>query len=181
MSPMNGSTTSAARIETSTTIHTRRVVVAVLVRAGRRVRPPGSVREVAYVRRVSGQAEGAAASRRRRRARRRAVAGGGARNSGRRRGVIASPVGWMKRAGHRVDSMSRSLSSTLVLGPPHLSHANRLSRARVRSYAASVRFGGGSAEGKPQSGYASGYGGRNGGRGKQNFWAGTGAGKVWRG
>jgi hypothetical protein len=169
MSPMNGSTTSAARIETSTTIHTRRVVVAVLVRAGRRVRPPGSVREVASVRWVSGQAEGAAASRRRRRARWRPVAGGGARNGGRRRGVIASPVGWMKRAGHRVDSMSRSLSPTLILGPPHLSHANRLSRARVRSYAASVRFGGGSAEGKPQSGYASGYGGEERRKGKAKF------------
>jgi hypothetical protein len=71
----------------------------------------------------------------------------------------------MKPAVHRVDSMSRSLSPTLVLGPPHLSHANRLSRARARSYAASVRFGGGSAEGEPQSG----YGGEERRKGKAKF------------
>jgi hypothetical protein len=59
MSPMNGSTTSAARIETSTTIHARRVAVTVLVRAGRCVRPLGPVREVVSVRWVFGQAEGA--------------------------------------------------------------------------------------------------------------------------
>jgi hypothetical protein len=155
MSPMNDSTTSATRIETSTTIRARRVAVAVLVRAGRRVQPPGPVLEVASVRWVSGQAEGAAASRRSRRARRRPVACGGAQNGCCRRGVVASPIGWMKPAGHQVDLMSRSLSSTLVLGPPHLSHANRLSRARARarSYAASVRFGGGSAEGESHSGY----------------------------
>jgi hypothetical protein len=58
------------------------------------------------VRGIPLQVERAAASRRRRRGWWRPVAGGGARTGGRRHGVVASAVGWMKPSGHRVNSLT---------------------------------------------------------------------------